>query len=156
VIKSVPTKAPVVLPNYTPAPDTYDPLSFGDKEFPIISLITDESDIPEEEKYVSFSIGSESKYNPQYKKNADANKIATNSGEESRQDELYYIYYQDPVEEEAKTNYGKRNTVKAQHVAAGEAAPAHDIPLYDYDDAEIDLLRQPRGQDQQVKDQLLH
>ena len=114
IIKSEPTKAPVILPSYTPAPppaQSYDPLSFGDEEFPIISLITGESNLPEEDKYVSFTIGSESNYQPQY----ESSNALTETGpevEDPLQDELYYIYYQDPVNEEEKSGYGKRNIAK--------------------------------------------
>ena len=116
IIKSEPTKAPVILPNYTPAPpsyQSYDPLSFGDEEFPIISLITGESNLPEEDKYVSFTIGSESNNQPQYESSNSLSETESEI-EDPLQDELYYIYYQDPVNEEEKAGYGKRNIAKVK------------------------------------------
>lgn len=165
-----PTKAPVVLPAYTPAPQddlesygghdsnppSYDPTSFGDEEFPIVSLLTGDSDIPEDEKYVSFTFGSEP---GQYQATADSSDLAQEVGSGSvyvqnpglDNDELYYIYYQDPDQD---PNYGTRVDAKrsaapgpsATPEAGAAAAPARDIPLYDYEDADIEYLRDTREQ----------
>jgi len=70
-------------------------------------------------------------------------------------DELYYIYYQDPDQD---PNYGSKvkksasseglvlSTLQSSHLNAG--APASDIPLYDYDDLDLEYLRDARDQDQ--------
>ena len=172
---SDPTKAPVVLPAYTPAPETYDPNAFGGEEFPIISLITGDSNVPEEDQYVSFVFDQGSEYSKyqdqptpvesavQYQNTADASKLAeeVSSGsvyvqpaakeEEVNADELYYIYYQDP---ELDPSYGakiqsERSAVRqvSATLDASNVPPARDIPLYDYDEAEYNTLREVRAQD---------
>jgi len=134
--QQAPTRAPVVLPKFTASPrpletEVYDPEAFGDEQFPIISLITAESDVPEAEKYVSFTFGSGNTNKAKntnipvhYENTADdtrelvvtappatvftrstttQNTIAGNS--DGKKDELYYIYYQDPDQDPA---YGVR------------------------------------------------
>ena len=58
------------------------------------------------------------------------------------------LLQQDPVDEQGV--YGKRTEGKRNAKKLADIAPAADIPLYDYDEAEIDLLRQPREQSNQV------
>ena len=111
--RPAPTKAPVVLPTYTPAPSAYDPSAFGDEEFPIISLITGDSDVAEEDKFVAFSFGGEYNAPVKYQNTREASQLAEevssgsvyvqNTADAVSNDELYYIYYQDP---EPDPSYG--------------------------------------------------
>ena len=164
VPRPAPTKAPVVLPSYTPAPSAYDPNSFGGEEFPIISLITGDSDVPEEDQFVAFSFGGEYNAPVKYQNTREASQLAEevssgsvyvqNPAEGVSNDELYYIYYQDP---ELDPSYGSK--VENKRNIAPEArpilstldasgvkpiAPANDIPLYDYEDAGLEYVRDSR------------
>ena len=164
VPRPAPTKAPVVLPSYTPAPSAYDPNSFGGEEFPIISLITGDSDVAEEDQFVAFSFGGEYNAPVKYQNTREASQLAEevssgsvyvqNPAEGVSNDELYYIYYQDP---ELDPSYGSK--VENKRNIAPEArpilstldasgvkpiAPANDIPLYDYEDAGLEYVRDSR------------
>jgi len=166
---------PVILPAFTPAPTPFssDPAynqpqelygnnQFGGEEFPIVALITAESDVPEHEKFVSFSIGgTDNAGSPdsvappgEYQATKDNTRLAkdVSSGsvyvqqaeaESGKTDELYYIYYQDPeldpsygvkiqTEREAKFISAPASTLDAPGPGP---APGLDIPLYDYDEA---------------------
>jgi len=144
----------VVLPAYTPAPPVYSD-GFGGEQFPIVALITADSAVPEKEKYVSFSIGGaknggspDSLPTPgEYQATADTTRLAKDVNgvyvqpATAGQDELYYIYYQDP---ELDPSYGVKiqSTREAKGFAevpavpeVRAAAPLADFPVYDYDEA---------------------
>jgi len=177
----------VILPAYTPAPPAFSPdpsysepqelyenTQFGGEEFPIVALITAESDVPEHEKFVSFSIGgSDNAGSPdtvappgEYQATQDNTRLAkdVSSGsvyvqqgdkEAGKTDELYYIYYQDPEldpsygvkiqsEREAKFIEAPVSTLDAPSLGQ---APGLDIPLYDYDEAaSAETFRSERDQ----------
>jgi hypothetical protein len=185
IVTAKPT--PVILPAFTPAPPAfssvpaysepqtkYDNTAFGGEEFPIVALITAESDIPENQKYVSFSIGgSDNAGSPdtvappgEYQATKDNTRLAkdVSSGsvyvqpedsESGKTDELYYIYYQDPEldpsygvkihsEREAKFIEPLLSTLDAPSIGQ---APGLDIPLYDYDEAQAaETFRSEREQ----------
>ena len=182
---SEPTKAPVVIPAYTPSPsNSYDPSSFGEEQFPIISLITADNQ-PSEEQYVSFSIGADSGYNlpqeepqPQYQEAPAPGQyqntgVASNLAEEVSSgsvyvqnpsidnDELYYIYYQDPdqdpsfgakVQKERDASPEKLvnpipSTLDASSIQS--IAPADDIELFEDEEVESENQRDVRNQEAQ-------
>jgi hypothetical protein len=147
------TKRPevVVLPAYTPAPPVYsNSQESPTNQYPIVAIITADSDVPEEQKYVSFSIGGadnggspDSLPSPgEYQATGDNTRLAKDvSGvyvqpATEQQDELYYIYYQDP---ELDPSYGVKiqNTRSTQESEAPlqNSAPLQDLPIYDYDEA---------------------
>ena len=147
------TKRPevVVLPAYTPSPPVYsNSQDSPTNQYPIVAIITADSDVPEEQKYVSFSIGGagnggspDSLPSPgEYQATADTTRLAKDvSGvyvqpATEQQDELYYIYYQDP---ELDPSYGVKiqNTRSTQESEAPllSSAPLQDLPIYDYDEA---------------------
>ena len=147
------TKRPevVVLPAYTPAPPVYsNSQESPTNQYPIVAIITADSDVPEEQKYVSFSIGGadnggspDSLPSPgEYQATRDNTRLAKDvSGvyvqpATEQQDELYYIYYQDP---ELDPSYGVKiqNTRSTQESEAPlqNSAPLQDLPIYDYDEA---------------------
>jgi len=167
---------PVILPAFTPAPPAFpdDNTHFGGEEFPIVALITAESDVPESQKYVSFSIGdSNNAGSPdsvappgEYQATGDNTRLAkdVSSGsvyvqpeksESGKPDELYYIYYQDPeldpsygvkiqTEREAKFIEAPTSTLDAPSIGQ---APGLEIPLYDYDEAaSAETFRSERDQ----------
>lgn len=145
----------VVLPAFTPAPPAYSPPAayrdaepaFGGEQFPIVALITADSPVPEDQKYVSFSIGGaknggspDSLPDPgEYQATGDTTRLAKDVNgvyvqpATAGQDELYYIYYQDP---ELDPSYGvKIPAARSPRLAAVPAAPLADFPVYDYDEA---------------------
>jgi hypothetical protein len=145
----------VVLPAFTPAPPAYSPPAaysdaepaFGGEQFPIVALITADSPVPEDQKYVSFSIGGaknggspDSLPDPgEYQATGDTTRLAKDVNgvyvqpATAGQDELYYIYYQDP---ELDPSYGvKIPPVRSPRLAPVPAAPLADFPVYDYDEA---------------------
>ena len=167
----------VVLPAYTPSPPVYSPepayetpeTTFGGEQFPIVALITADSQVPEEQKYVSFSIGgAKNGGSPdslpvpgEYQATGDTTRLAKDVNgvyvqpATADQDELYYIYYQDP---ELDPSYGNKiqktrqvefseaplSTLDARKVS--HAAPLADFPVYDYDEArEADTARIERS-----------
>jgi len=178
---------PVILPAFTPAPPAfssvpsysepqtnYDNTAFGGEEFPIVALITAESDIPDNQKYVSFSIGGSdnagspdtvappgeyqaTKDNTRLAKDVSSGSVYVQPGdsEAGKTDELYYIYYQDPEldpsygvkihsEREAKFIEPLLSTLDAPSIGQ---APGLDIPLYDYDEAQsAETFRSEREQ----------
>ena len=115
-----------------PAPDA--------EQYPVVALITADSEVPEEEKFVQFSINggspgslpllSEPLGEPSPRKPKDVAKES---------DELYYIYYQDPA---LDPSFG----VKSERDARQAAPAGLDIPLYDYDEVVEDLFRTERDQ----------
>jgi hypothetical protein len=166
----------VVLPAFTPAPPPfsanpsysepqpqYDNTQFGGEEFPIVALITAESDVPENQKYVSFSIGgSDNAGSPdtvappgEYQATKDTTRLAKDvssgsvyvqpaeTAEIGKTDELYYIYYQDPeldpsygvkIQSEREAKFIEPLVSTLDAPSIGQA-PGLDIPLYDYDEA---------------------
>ena len=192
-----PTKAPVVLPAFTPAPtddslqsygrsqQTYDTSFLGGRNFPIVSLLPSDSqeqqqEEEEEEKFISFTFGQEEP--AQYQNTADAASLAQDvaSGsvyvqqqQQQQQlandlnDELYYIYYQDPDQD---PNFGAKNKpVRAAAATTAAAAPAEtldassvvqrtelravapapDLPLYDYEEGLGEVQRDVREEEQE-------
>ena len=168
----------VVLPAYTPSPPVFSPepaykspeTSFGGDQFPIVALITADSPVPEDQKYVSFSIGgAKNGGSPdslpvpgEYQATQDNTRLAKDVNgvyvqpATADQDELYYIYYQDP---ELDPSYGNKiqktrqvdfaeaplSTLDARKVI--HAAPLADFPVYDYDEArEADTARIERAE----------
>ena len=168
----------VVLPAYTPSPPVFSPepaykapeTSFGGEQFPIVALITADSPVPEDQKYVSFSIGgAKNGGSPdslpvpgEYQATQDNTRLAKDVNgvyvqpATADQDELYYIYYQDP---ELDPSYGNKiqktrqvdfaeaplSTLDARKVI--HAAPLADFPVYDYDEArEADTARIERAE----------
>jgi len=180
-----PKPDPVFLPAFTPAPpaysaapaytlpqQSYNSNDFGGEEFPIVALITAESDIPENEKYVSFSIGDSNnggspdtvaapgeyqatQDNTRLAKDVSSGSVYVQPDESGKTDELYYIYYQDPEldpsygvkihsEREAKFIEPILSTLDAPSIGQ---APGLDIPLYDYDEAQAaETFRSEREQ----------
>jgi len=116
----VQNQEPVILPPFTPAPSfvedelslissgvstgKYDIESFAGEEFPIEALITADSDIPENEKYVSFSLDNSQKDFGalEYQATRDTSQLAkdVSSGsvfvQQPEKEDLYYVFYQEP------------------------------------------------------------
>ena len=111
------------------------------EKYPIVALITADSDVPENEKYVQFSINGGSPdslpaIDDDIKPNTRQPKeVAKDVTKES--DELYYIYYQDP---ELDPSFGVKIQSERDTKYLGL-----DIPLYDYDEA-ADVYRSERSQ----------
>jgi len=124
-----------ILPAFTPAPNV------DNEKYPIVALITADSDVPENEKYVQFSINGGSPdslpaITDDIKPNTRQPKeVAKDVTKES--DELYYIYYQDP---ELDPSFGVKIQSERDTKYLGL-----DIPLYDYDEA-ADVYRSERSQ----------
>ena len=137
----------VVLPAYTPAPPP-------DQQFPIVALITADSEVPDSEKFVSFSIGgnggSPDTAVPvnEYQSTQDNTRLAKDVGgsvyvqqDAENTDELYYIFYQDP---ELDSSYGAK--IQGEREARGyreQAGLGSLAGLYDYDEA-VESFRSER------------
>ena len=136
---------PSPSPRYSPAPAT--------EKYPIVALITADSDVPEAEKFVQFSLNpapapapaapaapafqllqTEQSLAPLARQPKEAE---AQEAEAQEADELYYIYYQDP---ELDPSFGAKIPVErdASHQLG------LDIPLYDYDEAAV--YREARDQ----------
>ena len=143
-LPAVPAPAFIPAPASSPAPKDTD-------KYPIVALITAESDLPEEEKFVQFSIGTGAKNggspsslplsasyqstddNTRLVKDVASGSVRVNpesSGDNS--DELYYIYYQDP---ELDPSFGAK--IQSERDAKFLGLDGLDIPLYDYDEAQL-------------------
>jgi len=130
VVSQLPRKAPSPAP--APAPDT--------DKYPVVALITADSDVPEEQKFVQFSIngGSPSSL-PALPESQPSPRQPKDVAKES--DELYYIYYQDPALDPSFGVKSERDA-RQQHVGLDGL----DIPLYDYEELTEDLYRTERDQ----------
>ena len=128
VVSQLPRKAP----SPAPAHDT--------DKYPVVALITADSDVPEEEKFVQFSIngGSPSSL-PDLPESQPSPRQPKDVAKES--DELYYIYYQDPALDPSFGVKSERDA-RQQHVGLDGL----DIPLYDYEELTEDLYRTERDQ----------
>ena len=125
------------LPAFTPTPAAPAPVTtvgVDNEKYPIVALITAESDVPDEEKFVQFSINGGS---PDTLIDLSDNDIRPNTRPAKdvtkESDELYYIYYQDP---ELDPSFGvkiqsERDTKKYLGL------DGLDIPVYDYDEAAV-------------------
>ena len=117
--------------------------SVDNDKYPIVALITADSDVPDNEKFVQFSINGGSPDSLPVSDtiiNLDSNtRNAKDVAKES--DELYYIYYQDP---ELDPSFGAK--IQTERDASNYlGVEGLDIPLYDYDEA-TDHFRQERDQ----------
>ena len=130
VVSQLPRKAPTASP--APTSDT--------DKYPVVALITADSDVPEEEKFVQFSIngGSPSSL-PAVPESKPSPRKPKDVAKES--DELYYIYYQDPALDPSFGVKSERDA-RQQHVGLDGL----DIPLYDYEELTEDLYRTERDQ----------
>ena len=136
------TKRPevVVLPAYTPAPPVYsNSQESPTNQYPIVAIITAESDVPEEQKYVSFSSGgADNGGSPDSLPSPGENQVTRLakdvSGAALQQEELFYIYYKDA---KMDPSYGLKiqNTRSTQEAPLQDSAPLQDLPIYDYDEA---------------------
>jgi len=131
------------LPAFTPtpaapaapaAPAPVTTVGVDNEKYPIVALITAESDVPDEEKFVQFSINGGS---PDTLIDLSDNGLSSNTRPAKdvtkESDELYYIYYQDP---ELDPSFGvkiqsERDTKKYLGL------DGLDIPVYDYDEAAV-------------------
>jgi hypothetical protein len=153
-------------------------LGGGSRNFPIVSLLPAESqNLEEEETFISFASGPEGSLPAsEYQNTGDSANLARDvaSGsvyvqqQQQQQlandlnDELYYIYYQDPDQD---PNFGAKNkpvraveTLDAasivQEQPAAAVAPAPDLPLYDYDEAALgEMVREAREQPEVAQEQ---
>ena len=132
VVSQLPRKAP----SPSPVPDT--------DKYPVVALITADSDVPEEEKFVQFSInGGSSGSLPALPESQPSTRQPKDVAKES--DELYYIYYQDPALDPnfgVKSERDERDARQQTHVGLDGL----DIPLYDYEELTEDLFRTERDQ----------
>ena len=135
----------------SPPPSSPAPAPVDTDKYPIVALITSESDIPEEERFVQFSIGSQANNNGgspdslpnsgSYQSTDDNTRLVKDVTSGSvrvnpesvpeNSDELYYIYYQDP---ELDPSYGVK--IQSERDAKFLGLDGLDIPLYDYDEAQ--------------------
>ena len=146
---------PAVPPKYEPLPAIPPPVSSpppaDTDQYPIVALITAESDLPEEEKFVQFSIGTGSENggspdslpltasyqstddNTRLVKDVSSGSVRVNpESSPDTSDELYYIYYQDP---ELDPSFGAK--IQSERDAKFLGLDGLDIPLYDYDEAQL-------------------
>ena len=133
-----------------PTPPAPAPAQVDTEKYPIVALITSESDIPEEEKFVQFSIGNQDSNggspdslpnsgsyqstddNTRLVKDVTSGSVRVNPNPvPDNSDELYYIYYQDP---ELDPSYGVK--IQSERDAKFLGLDGLDIPLYDYDEAQ--------------------
>jgi len=121
------TSLPALVPSPSPTP------SFDNEKYPIVALITADSDVPEEEKFVQFSINGGS---PDSLIDLTDNKLDSKARPAKdvtkENDELYYIYYQDP---ELDPSFGVK--IQQERDTKYLGLDGLDIPLYDYDEAAI-------------------
>jgi len=124
------------LPALVPSPSPVSP-SVDNEKYPIVALITADSDVPEEEKFVQFSINggspdslidlTDNKLDTKARPAKDVTKDVTKES-----DELYYIYYQDP---ELDPSFGVK--IQQERDTKFLGLDGLDIPLYDYDEAAV-------------------
>lgn len=146
---AVPVQTPAIPPQYEPAgavlPAHVPQTTVDSEKYPIVALITADSDVPEKEKFVEFSINGgspDSLLDQDTLINLDTKTRNTKNVASSQEsDELYYIYYQDP---ELDPSFGVK--VQQERDASNFlGVEGLDIPLYDYDEA-ADLYRTERDQ----------
>jgi hypothetical protein len=144
----------------------------GGQNFPIVSLLPAESQqVADEEQFISFTYGQGAGGGAapgQYQNTLDSSRLAQDvssgsvyvqqqQGQQQQlsndlNDELYYIYYQDPDQD---PNFGAKakpvraaETLDASAVVQGKplaaVAPAPDLPLYDYEEALGEAPREAR------------
>ena len=152
VLASLYKPRPAVTSPPPPPPTPVRPAPVETDKYPIVALITSESDIPEEERFVQFSIGNQAQAtnggspdslpnsgsyqstddNTRLVKDVTSGSVRVNPvSVPDNSDELYYIYYQDP---ELDPSYGVK--IQSERDAKFLGLDGLDIPLYDYDEAQ--------------------